>query len=172
MKTMKLWALSLLFVMGLGFASAQSNLAQSAEVESLLEAGKIGEAVNTFEKFKQEKTKEKAESFDLFLLEIRLYRDVANGFYPIKDGSDIEQYKSTYADLKKQILKKYPNQGDAYVMQVIDGDATPEDVVKFTTKALELEPQRLDLYGLRAQAYREMGKEEEAAADEAKMMGN
>ena len=174
MKTKKLWAVVLLFVASLGFSLAQTTNMQGIErpskIDELLFAGKTNEAVAEFENFKKEQQQNKGiDPFDMAFMELSFYRDLSmrgGWMFPMSDETK-QQYTDKFTLLKQQLIKKFPNRVETYLIQC--EFATMEDIVKYTTKAISVDPESVDAYRMRATAYRELGKVNEAKSDEEKV---
>ncbi len=172
MKTMKAWLVLVLFMMCLGFTFAQQNtingLSRPTNIDELLFAGEPDKAITEFENFKKEQLKTGTDSYDLDRLELFFYQDLSTRggwMYPMSEEMK-NSLGEKYIVLQQQFVKKFANRAQSYIIQCTN--AKPEDVVKLTTKAISLEPENEEAYMLRAGAYRMLGKEDAAKADEEK----
>ena len=97
------------------------------------------------------------------------YNEIANSM--ISDEAKTEARDKQQA-LYEEIMKKYPNYPDTYLMQ-ISPNIPPQEVVDLATKALNATPTykevQIDAYRMRAEGYFRMGKSEESQADAAKL---
>lgn len=172
MKTLKAWAFALLFTAGLGLASAQSQknprIPLPDNIRELIMANKPEEAKTAFDSFKQQKAKEKANPYHLLFLEMTFYNEIANF---LMSGEAKTEASDKQQALYQEIMKRYPNYPDTYLMQ-ISPSTPPQEVVDLATKALEATPTykevQIDAYRMRAEGYFRMGKAEESRADAAK----
>ncbi|MCM1042475.1 MAG: hypothetical protein NC324_08290 [Bacteroides sp.] len=110
-------------------------------IDDLFREGRVREALAEFEKFKT--TLKKTESFDLLFLEYTAYNQAT-----MADGSN-QSYLTKVNALKKDIIEKYPDRSDSYLIQITP-DMTAEKKVELATKAIELDPTN-------EMAYRERG---------------
>lgn len=174
MKTLKVWALTLLFTASFGLATAQSQnnprIPLPESIREIITASKPDEAIAAFNNFKQQKIKDKADPFHLLYLEMTFYNEIANSMI-ISEEAKTEARNKQQA-LYQEIMKKYPNYPDTYLMQIAP-NIPPQEVVDLATKALNATPTykevQIDAYRMRAEGYFRMGKSEESQADAAKL---
>ncbi len=133
-------------------------------VSELLWSGKVDSAISEFEVFKKAQSKT-ADPYDLLYVEMTVYRDAQ-----MADVSKAESYKAKYDALFQQILKKYPDRSDTYLLQVTP-ESTPEQIIELTTKAIKSDPTNWGAYQMRSRALYQLGRNEEAAADAQKGQG-
>lgn len=174
MKTLKAWAMALLFTAGLGWASAQPLGSPLAVPQDLYTAvyntENFEEVMAAFDAFKQQQTQAKTDPYLVLYAEAEFYR------FAIKILNEINleamnRAQTKYEDVYRQILKKYPTRPGTYLMQ-IDFNGSAQDMVDLATKALAATPMHKEIeiraYQIRGDGYSRMGKTEEAQADFAK----
>ncbi|MCM1530759.1 MAG: tetratricopeptide repeat protein [Bacteroides sp.] len=125
-------------------------------VEQLLQEGRIAQALSEFEKFKA--GLKKANPFQLLFLEMTVYEqahslDLANATYAAKIKA-----------LKQEIIEKFPNEPDTYLLQ-IDNNTPADQAVELATKAINAAPEYLEAYSQRGRALYKLGKTKEACVD-------
>ena len=125
-------------------------------VEKLFQEGKVAEALNEFEKFKT--TQKKADSYHLLYCEMTIYQraqwDVPNN----------TQYAQKAEALRQELIEKYPNISDTYLLQIDEN--TPDDkVVELATKAIELDSENISAYEYRGRALLRLNQIKEGCAD-------
>ncbi|MCH5243932.1 MAG: hypothetical protein J1F29_03440 [Lentimicrobiaceae bacterium] len=195
MKTLiKLLLAGSLFFAGLGFASAQSAASSTREVvatttdtstsivetmdtflpeqlqergiptpphiEKLFAEGNVTQALNEFEKFKEKQ--KKANPYDLLHCEMTVYQQAL-----IIDPSN-NAYAQKVTALRQELIERYPNVSDTYILQ-IDDNKTPEEIVELANKALDLDPENVHAYEQRGRALFKLNQIKEACADFEKM---
>lgn len=127
------------------------------EVERLVGAGKIAEALAEFENLKKSQTK--ADKFDLQFLEMTIYREAV-----YTDPNNAAEYKAKEETLVKQLIEQFPNVSDAVLLQLTP-ESSNEDIIRITTKAIELDQTNLFAYEQRGRVLYMIGKTKEACAD-------
>lgn len=143
--------------------SGQRGISMPQNVTNLLWGGKVDSAIVEFEAFK--KIQASADPYHLLYVEMTVYRDAQ-----IADAANAEKYKIKYDALLQQILKKYPDRSDTYLLQITP-ESTPEQIVDLTTKAINADPTNLGAYQMRSNALYQLGKTAEAEADALKARG-
>lgn len=128
-------------------------------IEKLLADGKISEALNEFEKFKTAQQKAKANPYHLLYCEMTIYQQAQMG-----DPANSAQYAEKIETLRQEIIKKYPNVSDTYIL-LIDNNTPDEKIVELTTKAIELDPDNISAYDYRGHALFNLGRTKEACQD-------
>ena len=188
----KFFVIGILLLAGFGYASAQSAASNSREitpavpatsspqtvapvapaqiedtlpdrgiptppiVEKLLQEGKFEQAINEFEKFKA--GLKKANPFQIRFLEMTIYEQA------LDVNPNNSKYIAKRNALKQELIEKFPNEPDAYLLQI--DNSTPADViVELTTKALNADPQYTEAYSQRGRALYKLGQTKEACAD-------
>lgn len=130
-----------------------------SHIEKLFQDGKVSEALVEFNKFKATQQKTKANPFDLLYLEMTVYEHAASNDY-----ANSKQYGQKADAIRLEIIEKYPNVSDTYLLQ-IDMDTPDEKVVELATKAIELDPENTGAYNYRGRALLNLKKTKEACAD-------
>lgn len=173
MKTLKVWALALLFTTSFGLASAQvqtnPRIPLPDNIRNLITNHHFEEAVSSFDHFKAQKIKEKVDPYHLLYLEMTFYRDIVMFLSPdFSKKEEMDKANNKREELYQQILAKYPNRPDTYLMQ-IGLNSTPQEIVDLANKALEATPSykeaQIDAYRMRSEGYLRMGNIEASSAD-------
>lgn len=127
-------------------------------IENMIRSGKIPEALREFEKFKAENQK-KTSPYNLLYAEMTIYQQAQ-----IADRENGEQYAKKAESLRQQIISKYPDVSDTYLLQ-IENNTPPQKVIQLATKAIELDPENVSAYESRGNALFNMGQTKAACAD-------
>lgn len=142
---------------------AQRGIPMPQAISDLLWQGLVDSAIVEFEVFKKQQTK--ADPYHLLYVEMTFYRDAQ-----MADVANAESYKAKYDALYQQILKKYPERSDTYLLQITP-ESTPERIIELTTKAIKADPTNWGAYQMRSGALYQLGRNKEAAADVRKAQG-
>lgn len=136
----------------------ERGLPTPPHIENLFRSGRISEALREFEKFKAENQK-KTSPYNLLYSEMTIYQQAQ-----MADRENGEQYAQKVAALRQQIISKYPNVSDTYLLQ-IENNTPPQKIIQLATKAIELDPENVSAYETRGNALYQIGKTKEACAD-------
>lgn len=128
-------------------------------IQGLIDKGDITGAIKEFDKFSTTMKKAKADPYQLKHCEMVLYimaqsHDPANG----------KQYFQKAESIRQELITKYPNVSDAYLLQ-IDFDTPDDKIVELATKAIELDSENLHAYEQRGRALFHLEKIKEACQD-------
>ncbi len=126
-------------------------------IEKLLAEGKITQALNEFEKFKA--SQKKANPYHLLYCEMTIYQQAQMG-----DPANSATYAQKANALRQEIIAKYPNMSDTYLLQ-IDANTPDDKIVELATKAIELDSENIAAYDYRGKALLNLGQTKEACAD-------
>lgn len=137
------------------FVSFGLRLPQS--VMSRLGAGNVYGAWEEFEEFK--KTVDKKQWPQVLEAEIMLCNNSAN-----MDAENRDKWIEKRNETQKTLLAEFPKWSGSYTSQ-INPEATPAQIIEFTTKALQLEPNDYLSLQRRGRAYLQIGRTTEACAD-------
>lgn len=130
------------------------GLPMPIEIENMLRAGKVKEAVSAYEKF-QAQQKTKASPYDL------LYN--ACGFYGWAKELD-PSYKEKYDECQKEMFKQFPDEPEVLLMQITP-ETSDEEIVELMNKAIAKEPQLTIFYEYRGRALMNLERTKEACQD-------
>ncbi len=125
-------------------------------IEKLFMEGKTTEALNAFNTFKA--TQKKANPFHLLYLEMTVYEHAR------MNNPTNSQYAEKIKTLRQEIIEKYPNESDAYLL-LIENGMPDEKIVELATKALEIDPENIGAYNYRGHALFNLGRTKEACQD-------
>lgn len=174
MKTLKAWAMALLFTAGLGWASAQSlgsPLAVPQDIRNAVYSTEnFEEVMAAFDAFKQQQAQAKTDLYLVLYAEADFYLSAIKELDGRKPEA-LKQAQAKYEEAYRQILKKYSTRPGAYLLQ-IDYKGSAQDMVDLATKALAATPMHKEIeiraYQIRGEGYSRLGKTQEAQADFAK----
>ena len=127
-------------------------------ITTLIQEGKIQEALNEFETFKTMQQKKRADAYDLLYCEMTIYEQLS-----MLPGVN-KEYAQKMEILKQEIITKYPNRSDSYTLQ-IELNTPTDKVIELATKAIELDKENVAAYNYRGTALFKLGKIKEACAD-------
>lgn len=136
---------------------SERGISTPPHIEKLLAEGKITQALNEFEKFKA--SQKKANPYHLLYCEMTIYQQAQMG-----DPANSATYAQKANALRQELIAKYPNMSDTYLLQIDEN--TPNDkIVELTTKAIELDPDNINAYDYRGHALYMLKQIKEACAD-------
>lgn len=122
-------------------------------VEKLLTEGNVAQALSEFEKFKTKQ--KKVNPYHLLYCEMTVYQQAS-----MQDSN----YFQKAEDLRQEIINKYPDVSDTYLLR-IEANTTDKEIVELTTKAIELDPENISAYDSRGRALFNLKQIKEACAD-------
>lgn len=125
-------------------------------IDKLFQEGKVKEAFLEFERFKN--SNKKIPDFDLLYLEYTAYQQAA-----MHDWNN-ETYRTKMEEIKKDIVNKFPNNSESYLLQ-IEEDMSEEQKIELATKAIEADPSNEMAYRERGRALMSVKKTKEACED-------